>query len=245
MLATIERAPATRGNEEIRLGCVISVASAVVFGVLQPDATSYAEIGALVRVQGRRGLAYGVIVSLAADGRRRGDDERCLIEVRLVGEVVEASGTAGGLTFQRGVTHHPPLDAPIFRATAAELRIVYARPDAATVRLGTLRQAPDLDAFAITDRLPGKHFAVLGTTGAGKSCAVTLILRAILDANPAGHVVMLDPHNEYTQAFGDRAERLDPETFKLPFWLLDFEELAHILVSREAGGRTDAERAAS
>jgi hypothetical protein len=241
MLATLERTPPSRGNDEIRLGRVISVASAVVMGVLQPEATSYAEIGALVRLQGRRGLAYGVIVSLAADGRRRGEDERCLVEIRLVGELVETTAAAG-LAFQRGVSRHPPLDAPIFRATAAELKIVYARPDVATVRLGTLRQAPDLDAFAITDRLLGKHFAVLGTTGAGKSCAVTLILRAILDAHPAGHVVMLDPHNEYARAFGTRAERLDPQTFKLPFWLLDFEELAHILVSREAGGRSDAER---
>ena len=54
------------------------------------------------------------------------------------------------------------------------------RPEALTVRLGTLKHASDLPAFAITDNLLGKHFAVLGTTGAGKSCAVTVILRAIL-----------------------------------------------------------------
>jgi DNA helicase HerA-like ATPase len=97
-----------------------------------------------------------------------------------------------------------------------------------------LRQAPDLDAFAITDNLLGKHFAVLGTTGAGKSCAVTLIMHAILDAHPFGHIVMLDPHNEYARAFAGRAELLNPASLRLPYWLLNFEEIAEILVSRES-----------
>ena len=47
------------------------------------------------------------------------------------------------------------------------------------------------------DDLLGKHFAILGTTGTGKSCTTALILRSILEKNPAAHIVLLDPHNEY------------------------------------------------
>jgi DNA helicase HerA-like ATPase len=100
------------------------------------------------------------------------------------------------------------------------------------VRLGTLKHAADLPAFAITDNLLGKHFAVLGTTGAGKSCAVTVILRAILDAHPFGHIIMLDPHNEYRCGFAERAEVLDPSNLKLPYWLLNFEEIAAVWSTR-------------
>ena len=118
--------------------------------------------------------------------------------------------------FQRGVSSHPALDSQIHMASRDELRAIFARPDKPTVRLGTLHQASDLPAYAITDNLLGKHFAVLGTTGAGKSCSVTVILRAILEANPHGHIIMLDPHNEYAPAFGKRAELLNPATSSCP-----------------------------
>jgi hypothetical protein len=134
--------------------------------------------------------------------------------------------------FQRGVSSHPALDSANHAANRDELCAIYARPEAPTVRLGTLKHASDLPAFAITDNLLGKHFAVLGTTGAGKSCAVTVILRAILDAYPYGHIIMLDPHNEYKCGFGTRAELLDPSNLKLPYWLLNFEEIAAVLVNR-------------
>ena len=148
---------------------------------------------------------------------------------------------AGTDRFQRGVSSHPALDSLIYMASRDELRAIFARPDKPTVRLGTLHQASDLPAYAITDNLLGKHFAVLGTTGAGKSCSVTVILRAILEANPHGHIIMLDPHNEYAPAFGERAELLNPGNLKLPYWLLNFEEIAEVLVSKDLPERAYAE----
>jgi DNA helicase HerA-like ATPase len=71
---------------------------------------------------------------------------------------------------------------------------------------------------------------MLGTTGTGKSCALTLILKRILEQSPNGHVLLLDPHSEYGRAFGDRAEHLSAKNFKLPFWLCTFEELAEIVL---------------
>ena len=129
---------------------------------------------------------------------------------------------------------HPGLDSPIYFADRHELALIFREPDVSTVRLGTLRQADGLPAYAVTDQLLGKHFAVLGTTGAGKSCSVTIILKAILEANPFGHIVMLDPHNEYGKAFGSSAEILNAQTLKLPYWLLNFEEISEILVNKES-----------
>ncbi len=229
------------GAGEIRLGRVMSVAGAVVWGLLEPEAAGSAEIGHVVRLHGATGRSFGIITTLKNDGRRGGENDRRLVEIRLIGEILNSSSNRW--RFQRGVSSYPPLDSPIHASTREELCAIYAKPEVSTVRLGTLRNAADLPAFAITDNLLGKHFAVLGTTGAGKSCAVTVILRAILDAHPYGHVIMLDPHNEYATAFKRRAELLNPSNLKLPYWLLNFEEVAAILVNQESPEGAYAETA--
>src|SRR5690606_34542737 len=134
-------------------------------------------------------------------------------------------------------SRYPPLGAPVTTVTLRDLAKVYARPRTSNVHIGRLRHNQKVPAFVITDSLLGKHFAVLGTTGAGKSCAVTAILRSILAEHPKGHVVLLDPHNEYASAFSDMAELLNPSNLQLPYWLLNFEEIAHVLVGEDAGER--------
>ena len=69
----------------------------------------------------------------------------------------------------------------------------------------------------------------MGATGSGKSCALVLILKGILDRNPHAHIVLLDPHGEYGQAFGDQVEHLNVRTFRFPYWLLNFEELVEVV----------------
>jgi len=65
------------------------------------------------------------------------------------------------------------------------------------------------------DDLLSKHFAIIGSTGSGKSCTVALVLQAILEKNPMGHIVLFDPHNEYSKSFGDRAEVINQESLDL------------------------------
>ena len=210
------------------LGHVMSVSGSIIWGLIEPGSSLLVEIGSIVRLQGAFGRSFGIVTSLKRDGRRVGDDFR-MVEVRMLGEVLE-----GSQTFQCGVSQHPALDSPIYLADRDELSLIYRQPNASTVRLGTLRQADGLPAYAVTDQLLGKHFAVLGTTGAGKSCAVTVILKAILEANPFGHIIMLDPHNEYGKAFGSSAETLNPQSLRLPYWLLNFEEISEVLVNKES-----------
>jgi len=220
--------PVDEASEDRLLGHVISVSGSLIWGLFEPGSNYPVEIGAIVRLQGAFGRSFGIVTSLKRDGRRADDDQR-MVEVRMLGEVLE-----GSHSFQCGVSQHPALDSPIYLAERAELSLIYRQPDASTVRLGTLRQADGLPAYAVTDQLLGKHFAVLGSTGAGKSCSVTVILKSILEANPFGHIIMLDPHNEYGRAFGSSAEILNPQTLKLPYWLLNFEEISEVLVNKES-----------
>jgi hypothetical protein len=74
----------------------------------------------------------------------------------------------------------------------------------------------------------------VGTTGCGKSSAVTCILRRVLTDYQHAHVVVLDVHNEYKSVFGEQAEAIDTSNLNLPYWLLNFQELVLALTSTDA-----------
>ena len=231
----------------LRIGHVISVSGARVSGILHSggnasyvDVASAVQLGAMLKMATPKSQVFGIVCGLTTtDPRPQADaSEKKIVEIELLGEAVFAQDAVGKTFFQRGVSIYPALGEPIVTTSLNELKHIYARPSASNIRIGTLYQDAKLPAYLLTDELLGKHFAVLGTTGAGKSCATTLILRAILTDHPNGHVVLLDPHNEYAQAFGDAAEVLNPDNLQLPYWLLDFEEMCEVMVDRD---RIDSE----
>lgn len=220
-------------EQGIRIGRVVAVSGARISGVIEADRSSAAvQFGALVKLPAAGGgEVFGLINDLRTEIPSGGGPERRLFDIELLGE------TLRGGPFERGVSVYPPLGAPIHVAIGSDLARVYARPGVDTIRIGTIHQDRSLPAFAMTDRLLGHHFAILGTTGSGKSCAAALILRTILAYHPHGHVVFLDPHNEYAHCFGDMAELIDLSNLRLPYWLLSFEETVEVLVSREGQHR--------
>ena len=225
------------------VGRVLSVDGAIVHGLLTIDASPDLgvptmppgmQIGAIVRVATPRSAVYGVVGALKVDdpAPRAGDSLLREFEIQLLGEAVHAGGGQLGRGFQRGVAHYPLLDEDIFLATPDELAHIYARPATSNVRVGTIHPDNILPAYLTTDDLLGKHFAILGSTGSGKSCSTALILRSILADHMHGHVILLDPHNEYSQVFGETADVLHPGNLQLPYWLLNFEEMIEVVIGR-------------
>lgn len=192
-------------------------------------------VGRLVKMRTRSSVVFGTVTRLN-DPETRSGEELTLVDIDLVGEApVGADGRMQ--PFQRGVSMFPALGDAVYLATAEDIQWVYARPSHATVRIGAVHNAPELPAYAIVDDLLGKHFAILGTTGAGKSCTTALLLRRILEKNANAHVVLLDLHNEYSWAFGEQAEVLSTKTIKLPYWLFNFEEAVEIFVGSDRRSR--------
>jgi DNA helicase HerA-like ATPase len=189
-------------------------------------------IGSLVKMKTSTSTVYGVITKLATDVEPgpSGPVERDIAEVDLMGEVLDAEATAGRIYFERGVSVMPTLGLPVAPANSQDVKVVYAQPTTSNVRIGTVHQDKTTPAYVMINDLLAKHIAILGTTGSGKSCAVALILRKILTDHPAGHVILLDPHNEYRNAFGDLAEVIEPQALSLPCWLLNIDEIASVLV---------------
>ena len=127
--------------------------------------------------------------------------------------------------FRRGVSSLPTIGDGVHLADREALTIAYTRPDVATIEVGALYQHPDVPARLLVDDLIGKHFLIVGTTGSGKSTALTSILKSLLPDYHQARIVVLDIHGEYAAAFGSQAEVIDPSNLNLPFWLLNFHEL--------------------
>ena len=227
--------------EEAKVGRVVSVSGSQVItllkkadGVNQPLEGHGLEIGKLVKMRTAHSTVFGIVsgLSIPIPAQDAQEAEMRIIELELLGEsMVGQDGRL--LPFQRGVTTFPTLGDGVFEATQEDLSQVFACPSVQTVRIGTIHQDRTLPAQVAVDDLLGKHFALLGTTGSGKSCAVALMLRALLEGHPNAHVVLLDPHNEYPRAFGEAAELIDPDTLQLPYWLFNFEEFVEVVLGRK------------
>jgi uncharacterized protein len=189
------------------------------------------EIGTLLKVDTQLSIVLALVSALSAPmpAQGTGDREMRIVEVEFIGELPKGKDGVPK-SFRRGVSTYPGLGDAVFRATRAELALAYACDEASAVRVGHIQQDITIPAMIKIDEMLGKHFAILGTTGTGKSCSVALILRRILQRNPQAHILLLDVHREYASSFQGMAEIITPDNMSLPFWLLNFDEAVEILV---------------
>jgi DNA helicase HerA-like ATPase len=143
---------------------------------------------------------------------------RSIAMLDLIGEIRSAG-------FQRGVADYPTLGNPVVLIDERELRLIYGGADKDRAHIGDLQQDASIGVNINIDDLVSKHFAILGTTGVGKSSSVAIILNEILKTRPNLRIFLVDPHNEYAPCFGDKAQVLTPRNLRLPFWLFNFEEV--------------------
>ena len=115
---------------------------------------------------------------------------------------------------------------------------IYSADDRPHVQIGTVYPTSDTRAALYVDSMLGKHFALLGSTGTGKSTSAALILHRICDLSPQGHIVMIDPHGEYGAAFQQNGAVYDVNNLALPYWLMNFEEHCEVFVTSEGSERT-------
>lgn len=193
------------------------------------------DMGTLLAIDTAKTVVLAIVsaLSVPVPAQREGEAEIWIAELGLVGELWrDDAGQAN--KFARGVTVYPSLGDRVRVASKPELEAAFCDDPERSVRIGCIRQDNSIPAMIRVDELLGKHVAILGTTGTGKSCTTALILRCILAKNPAAHIVLLDPHNEYATAFGEMAEVINPRNMQLPFWLLNFEEIVEVLISDSA-----------
>ncbi|HKP33545.1 MAG TPA: ATP-binding protein, partial [Sphingomicrobium sp.] len=167
---------------------------------------------------------------------RAGDPGELVAHVDFLGEGIrDSSGRMAN--FRRGVTRYPIPGAEVLPVTTEDMRAIFAASDEPHIEIGTVYPTDDIRGALYVDPMLGKHFAVLGSTGTGKSTSVSLILHRISEASPEGHIVMIDPHGEYSAAFKGCGELFNVDNLQLPYWLMNFEEHCEVMLTTH-----DAER---
>jgi DNA helicase HerA-like ATPase len=151
------------------------------------------------------------------------------VTIELAGEIVDDS--SGAPYFHRGVSSFPSLGAAAHRIRADDLRAIYAFRGREGVEIGRLSQNLAIPAEIDVGELIRRHFAVLGSTGTGKTTSVSLLLRKSVAMRPNLRVIIFDPHNEYAAHFPGLAQIIDSESLELPFWMFRFDELADVVFS--------------
>ena len=245
----------------LAIGKIIEVDGSHVVAELDPGLTELSRVyagetypigqfGSIVRIHFGRRLIYALVGRLRMKAESESErgiasqasaDER-VVEADLFGEGEWSQDAAGvaNLEFQRGVATYPLPQQTVYLTPKSELRCIYGHKTGTVIQLGVHVGSGGALCFADMNELLGKHTAILGSTGAGKSAAVAAIIHSILDrgadvgyANWNPRIVILDPHNEYGSAF-PAASKLstDDGTLSLPYWLLNFQETVALLIGK-------------
>ena len=199
-------------------------------------------IGTIVTVDTGVAVVLCLITSLSVAGAESDPDlaGNRILDVELVGELPRQED--GYLcTFRRGVSLYPRLGDKLCMPTHRVLEKAYHFGNFDSVEIGRIHQDPTIPAVIKINELLGKHFAIVGSTGTGKSCAVALILREFLAKQPESHLVLIDPHNEYDTCFNGKAHVINLDNLCLPFWFLNFEEIVEILLGGKEGNGAEIE----
>ncbi len=239
--------PRLAASGDAPIGRIVSVSGAQAVVALDDGGSQFRKddgpsMGSLLKIPARDNAVLGIVsgVTIPVPAQRADEPELKILEIELVGELTKPEDGSDP-AFCRGVSAFPSLGQNVFAATSHDLEMVFRADSSSLVRIGTVHQDPTIPANIITDDLLAKHFAVVGTTGTGKSCSVSLILRGILKDHPGAHIVVLDPHSEYAPAFGDAAEVITPSSLQLPYWLLNFDELVEVLLGSDRDRRVEVE----
>jgi len=218
-----------------RLGEVVSVNGSHALVMLDEDRPDLdrvhrPQLGAILSIDTGACIVLGLVsaMSVPAPSLDSAGKDLRIIELELIGEFTKPTQKTPA-RFRRGVSTYPTLHDEVQLAAREELAALFAANGSASIRIGVVKQDVAIPATVSVNELFSRHCAILGTTGAGKSCAITLMLSAVLQRYRNGHVVILDPHNEYSHCFGQDAVVFDTSSLTLPFWMLTFEELVEIL----------------
>lgn len=138
------------------------------------------------------------------------------------------------------MTTFPLPQQKVYLTPQDELGFIYGKGTGPVILLGEHVGSGGTPCYAEMNELLGKHTAILGSTGTGKSGTVAALLHAILDrGSNAGHqnwhpqIVILDPHNEYGAAFPNHVRLCtDEDSLVLPYWLLNMEETVSLFVGK-------------
>ena len=199
-----------------------------------PSIAAAGQVGSQVKLKvGERWLIGNIRSMRLAEA----DGDLILAQMDFLGEGDEQRQTGRLINFRRGVTRYPVPGCRIFPVSSEDMKQMFAADERAHIEIGTIYPTADIRGALYVDAMLGKHFALLGSTGTGKSTSAALILHRICQLAPEGHIVMIDPHGEYSAAFKSTGEIFDVNNLAMPYWLMNFEEHCEVFVTATGAER--------
>lgn len=154
--------------------------------------------------------------------------------------------TEEGISFRQGGVNLPSPTEPAYLPEDDVINAIFSSNDSFSFRVGSLSNNEAVKYYVDGNKFFGKHIAVVGSTGSGKSCAVARLLQNIMkiqdghngniDSVKNSHVIIFDIHSEYQTAFTLEQEEnfslncLDVEKLCLPYWLMNSQELESLFI---------------
>lgn len=153
--------------------------------------------------------------------------------------------------FDRGVGQYPTTGAEVHAIGSGDIAKMFDRFQSKGFSVGTVATHPSLKVCLDPSNLFGRHFAILGQTGSGKSWTVAALVQRTVVVMPRAHIIILDLHGEYCwkRENGTRHYAFDPaivrhvdaRDLEIPYWLMTYAELCDLLIEhseREATNQT-------
>jgi len=201
------------------------------------DNTEYAvELGAFVLIEAQKS---DLIASVSAIRLVEGPDQnKSLVEKRIV-TCTLVGFLKDGSVFERGIERYPTVGCSTYLLTETALSFMFSTTKDG-VSIGERCQRGGGSEHVRVDRMFGRHTAILGTSGSGKSWTVASLIQSAMASLPHTRILFLDLHDEYRSAFPTKFERLNRkiqhlsvQNLRLPYWLLSIDELEELFVSQE------------
>ena len=171
-----------------------------------------------------------------------GDDTARLPFAKRIARLTPIGSIDSKGQFDRGVGQYPTTGAEVHAIGAADIAKMFDRFLSKGFSVGKVTTHPSLKVCLDPSNLFGRHFAILGQTGSGKSWTVASLVQKTVEVMPKAHIIILDLHGEYCwkredgsrhYAFADTIVRhVDARDLEIPYWLMTYAELCDLLVER-------------
>ena len=174
----------------------------------------------IIPVGNRRIVAMVTKVVLTEESELRADttmvtlpSSRRLMKATMIGTIEDKK-------FRQGISLFPILDSSVYITSKDDLDIIFGSNQTSyesedkpgyCIPIGKSAIFQDYQIKIDPDAFFGKHAAVIGSTGSGKSCSIATILQSILEQDNVQQTrfIILDTNGEYRSAFQKKIEEKD------------------------------------
>ena len=170
-----------------------------------------------------------------------GDDSARLPYAKRLAHLTPVGSILADGLFERGVARYPTTGAEVHAIGSTDIAKMFDRFQSKGLAVGTLSSHPSLKICLDPTNLFGRHAAILGQTGSGKSWTVASLVQKTVAVMPKAHIIILDLHGEYCwkqadkyyNAFDDAIVRhVDARELEIPYWLMTYAELCDLLIDQ-------------